>query len=134
MTDRKKAKGDQWMPLYVADYLADTTHLEGHEHGAYLLLLMAYWRNGGPLPADENRLRVIARTSPSAWKSMRDTLAAFFEVTATHWINRRADKELALVRQNMAAKSNAGKLGNQARWGRGQDSQNHPSAIADGWF
>lgn len=136
---KKSAKGDQWMPLFIADYLADTTHLEGPEHGAYLLLLMAYWRNGGPLPNNEQHLRVIARTSEKAWKGMRDTIAAFFTVTPTHWIQSRADEELANMRQNLDTKVRASKAGNAARWGAKQtdlpippDGNPVPSAIPDG--
>ena len=47
-----------WMPLYVADYLANTGRLSAAEHGAYLLLIMQYWT--GRLPDDDTQLARIA--------------------------------------------------------------------------
>src|SRR5688572_90568 len=73
-------KIDTWMPLYIGEYLADTMHLTAEEHGAYLLLLMHYWRNGGPIQNDVNGLQIIARIKPSrvSGNTLR-TVLAFFE-------------------------------------------------------
>lgn len=79
-----------WMPLYIADYLADTAHLTTAEHGAYLLLIMHYWRNEG-LPADEEQLRRITRMSARAWASSRDHLRSLF---GDNWRHTRIDHEL----------------------------------------
>lgn len=86
---------DIWMPLYIGDYLADTMHLEGPEHGAYLLLIMAYWRNWGPLPDDNKKLAAIARTPLKVWMGMRDTIAEFFEVVDGVWRHWRVEEEMA---------------------------------------
>ena len=86
-----------YMRLYVGDYLADTTHLTTTEHGAYLLLIMAYWRNDGPLPDDDRKLSRLAGMTPREWSRMRPTIADLFQVTAGQWRHKRIDAELREV-------------------------------------
>lgn len=80
-----------WMPLNVGDYLGDTIHLEAHEHGAYLLLIMRYWKDGG-LTADERMIQRYSKLSDEQWAQSRDVLAAFF---GEGWSHHRIDEELA---------------------------------------
>lgn len=67
-----------WMPLDIAGYLADTTHLNVSEHGALMLLVMHHWRRGY-LPSDDGRLAQIARASQGEWAEMRPALSEFFD-------------------------------------------------------
>ncbi len=99
-----------YMPLYVADYLADAAHLSTIEHGAYLLLIMNYWQRGEPLPNDDTRLARIAGLNTRDWKRHRDAIAEFFTVQETHWRHGRIDSELSRV----AAKSLKSKKAAQA--------------------
>lgn len=71
-----------WMPLHIENYLEDTGHLTAAEHGAYLLLIMAYWRDGG-LPEDERITARIARLNKEEWAESRDRLLSFFGVDAS---------------------------------------------------
>lgn len=79
-----------WMPLYIADYRADTAHLSAAQHGAYLLLIMHYWSTGS-LPSDDAALARIAAMTPVEWKRSRATIAAFF---GDDWTHKRIDAEL----------------------------------------
>ena len=103
-----------WMPLNVADYLADTAHLGPAEHGAYLLLIMHYWQHGG-LPDNDRRLARIARMSEEEWVGVRDTIAEFFR---EGWQHKRIDQELADAYDLTAKRSAAGKAGASARYGK----------------
>lgn len=78
------------MPLNIEDYLADTAHLSAAEHGAYMLLIMRYWKDGG-LPADEKMVARYSRLDASQWTESRDVIAAFF---SDGWRHRRIDAEL----------------------------------------
>jgi uncharacterized protein YdaU (DUF1376 family) len=78
------------MPLYVADYLADTAHLSAAEHGAYLLLIMHYWTKG-KLPDDEESMRRITRLTSRQWSQSHDVLRSLF---GDKWSHKRIDKEL----------------------------------------
>jgi uncharacterized protein YdaU (DUF1376 family) len=83
------------MPLYVADYLADTAHLTAAQSGAYLHLIMAYWRAGGPLRLSDDALARAARMTPDEWIENRDAVLAFFAVSSGQIRHGRIDHELA---------------------------------------
>lgn len=83
-------KRDLWMPLNVGDYLADTGHLSTTQHGAYLLLLMHYWRKR-ELPTDDKQLAAIAKLPLRIWLDMRETIQAFF---FEGWRHKRVEAEL----------------------------------------
>lgn len=102
-------KVDTWMPLYVSDYLSDTSHLSTEEHGAYLLLLMHAWVNGGELPIDDNRLRRIARMDEKPWKASRDEIKSFFYEHDGVLRHARVDRELQRAQQHVNQRSAAGK-------------------------
>jgi uncharacterized protein YdaU (DUF1376 family) len=97
-----------WMPFYVADYLADTGHLRTVEHGAYLLLIMHYWRTGG-LPTEDTKLAKITRLPLKAWTdNVRPAVAPLFR---EGWKHKRIDQEIE--KQNIIAekRSIAGRKG-----------------------
>lgn len=102
------------MPLYVGDYLADTRHLSTEEHGAYLLLILHYWRTGG-LPNDDARLARIAGLTPEAWQSSREVMASFFD---GEWRHKRVDFELAEAERLSKAGRAGGLASGKARANR----------------
>ncbi len=63
-----------FMPLYMADFLLDTGHLNAAETGAYLLLIMSYWMHG-QLPVDDVKLARIARMT-SVGSGLRERSSA----------------------------------------------------------
>ena len=90
------AKTSIWMPLYIGDYMADTMHLTCDQHGAYLLLMMAYWRKGGPLPSNDASLSAICRLSLDAWSIHKAVLKEFFDTSKEGvWVHGRIEKELS---------------------------------------
>lgn len=121
------SKNDAWMPLYIGDYLSDTMHLTCEQSGAYLHLIMHYWR-AGSLPNNDVALAQIARLQLRAWKAHRETIAAFFQVSASHWKHKRIDaerKRSAEVKERYVERAQKGAA---KRWSK--DASSIPSSNA----
>ena len=105
-----------WMPLYVADYLADTMRLSTQQHGAYFLLILNYWKDGG-LPNDDQKLALISGLSMKEWAHSREVLASFF---AQDWTHKRIDAELA----KCAGLSEKSRASAHKRWSKHTEESN----------
>lgn len=121
-------KVDAWMPLWIGAYLADTMTLTTQQHGAYLLLLFAYWRNRGPLDDDDEDLASVVKASSLEWKKLRPKLERFFIVADGRWSHKRADDELQKAGIRKAAAVTKAQAAAEARWAktREQSSSNAP--------
>lgn len=110
-------KTDGWMPLYVADYLADTSRLTTEQHGAYMLIIMDYWRNGPP-PDDDTVLSSITRLSAAAWKKHKSTISSFFLLVDGRWTQKRIDAERQKALGISSKRTEAAAKGAAKRWGK----------------
>lgn len=125
---------DAWMPLYVGDYLADTMGMTVEQHGAYLLLLMRYWRSG-PLPSEERELARSACCTLYRWrKRVWPALQRFFRTGEDGcWHQKRADAEVARADEALEQKRAAGRASAEAR-ARQRAIQEAPQPAAQGIF
>lgn len=110
-----------WMPLHIADYLADTGHLTAAEHGAYMLLIMHYWQNGG-LPENERVIARVAKMTPEQWEESRDILAMLF---GPGWSHKRIDAELSKADEIIEKRKAAA----EARYSRAKKQVSDASAL-----
>jgi uncharacterized protein YdaU (DUF1376 family) len=97
------------MPLYVGDYLGDTGHLTTAQHGAYLLLMMHYWRKG-ELPDDDRQLCKIAKLPLKSCQYRATSQGFFYE----GWKHKRIEAELAkmmIVSEKRAIAGQKGGIG-----------------------
>jgi uncharacterized protein YdaU (DUF1376 family) len=111
---------DAWRPQWIGDELAETARLSTEQFGAYQLLLMAYWRNRGPLPDDDEELATITRLGRAGWKKQRAKIALLFVVENGVWRHLNLDAEwaqsMALAQKRKAKAIKAA----DARWGQAE--------------
>jgi uncharacterized protein YdaU (DUF1376 family) len=123
-------KVDIFMPLFVADYLADTTDLTAEEHGAYMLLLMALWRQDGRLENSPHRLARTAKVPADRWPDVWAAIERFFDVNPQAITQGRLIKELDKARVRKAVATENGVKGAAKRWGGHSEAIARP--VADG--
>lgn len=115
---------DTWMPFYVGDYLSATGRLTTEQHGAYLLILLDYWKNGPP-PNDDAVLAPLARMTPAAWRKAKPALIGFFEIADGKLIQKRIEAERERAADNVEKRSKAGKASAAARAKHGNKRSTH---------
>lgn len=123
-----------WMPLFVADWDADTAHLTCAEDGAYGRLVRYYWRMGPP-PDDNARLASITRSAPAEWRKLRPVLAGFFQIEGGVWRHKRVDEELTNwteKKARFAARSAAGGRAKAAKSSASSSASSTPEAVLAG--
>ncbi|MGA7807141.1 YdaU family protein [Bradyrhizobium sp.] len=118
-----------YFPLYVGDYLGDTGHLSTAQHGAYLLLMMHYWRMG-ELPTDDKQLAAITKLPLRLWLDCKDVIQSFF---FDGWRHKRIDEELSKMAAAANRRAAAGQKGGlRAAMNRMllEDAAGHSNATA----
>ena len=123
-----------WMPLYVADYLLDTTDLGYDEHGCYLLLLMLAWRSGnGSITGDMKELKIVLQRLAANLHGLTfnriipKLLDRYFERREDgRFYQKRVEKELRKAEEISEKQSRNAK----ERWARGKENKDLADATA----
>lgn len=67
----------KFMPMYWADFMADTAHLSCLQSGSYLLLLGQMWLRGGWVPDDDEQLARMCRLKLAKWREIKPAIQPF---------------------------------------------------------
>jgi uncharacterized protein YdaU (DUF1376 family) len=109
-------KPDAWFPHYIGDYAIETMHLTAQQDGIYMRLKSFYWKNGGPIPADQNVLiRATRLYTQLEVEDLMMLLKSFFRLVDDRYIHDEMDKRYKNARTLYLKKSAAGKKAVAAR-------------------
>ncbi len=126
------SKTDIWMPLYIGDILADTSHLDAERFGCYMLWLMHYWRKG-PLSGNIADLVGIGKLRCEDAPSIAQAVLSEFFVQNDDgkWHQKRADIEIARWQDKQQKAQDKAKAAAEARWGKDAPSNppSNPQAV-----
>jgi len=114
----------RWFAFDADAYTGDTAHLTCEEHGAYLLMILAYYRSEKPLPGTDRALAAITKLPMDRWLECKPTLQAFFEheieehegYSVHRWRHARIEREIADGYQKTEKKTARASAGGTARW------------------
>jgi uncharacterized protein YdaU (DUF1376 family) len=109
-----------------------TGRLTTEQHGAYLLILLDYWKNGPP-PNDDAVLAPLARMTPAAWRKAKPAIIGFFDIEGGNLIQKRVERERSRAAEVTEERSKAGKAGAAKRWhsGKQRDGKRIANAMAE---
>jgi len=94
-----------YYPFHIGDYASATRHLTWDEDAAYRRMLDVYYTSEAPLPADTKKIcRLVVATTKVQRDAVQSVLNDFFECTDAGWVNRRADAEIAAMREKQSGK------------------------------
>ncbi len=82
-----------WMPVYVADRMADTDRLSIAEIGCLHRIEMSYWRSGPPPDNDETLARICG-CSVNEFRRVSAAIRPFAEVLGDQWTFPALDMEM----------------------------------------
>ncbi len=99
---------------HIGDYAKDTGHLSMLEHGAYTILLDRYYSTETGIPEDQAYRVCRARTLPEK-QAVDVVLSEFFHLVDGKWTNRRADEEIARMREQAKKSQDNGRLGGRPK-------------------
>jgi uncharacterized protein YdaU (DUF1376 family) len=89
-----------YYPFHIGDYASATRHLSWDEDCAYRRLLDAYYTTEKPLPLEQRSVcRLVLASTEDQRQAVMTVLSEFWERTDAGWINRRADVEIAAMRE-----------------------------------
>ena len=102
-----------YIPLYVADYEADTAHLTIEEDGAYNRLLRLCWRSPGcSLPDDPKWIMRKMRVTPDDYyRVVEPLLDEFFTRGMGRVFSARLQREQQRIEETSRKRSEAGQKG-----------------------
>lgn len=106
-----------YIPLYVDDYDAATSHLTVEEDGVYSRLIRLCWRTPGcSLPNEPAWIARKIRVSADDFdRIVKPVLEEFFKVQRGRLVQKRLKAEYDSITRKKTARANAGKKGGAAK-------------------
>jgi uncharacterized protein YdaU (DUF1376 family) len=123
---------DHYIPFFGRDFYASTAMWTAEEVGHYMRLLIIQW-DAGSLPADIDRLELVSPGVGRVWTLLVEKFPVWEDGRRR---NHRMEEHRQKASELQAARSEAGKIGNEKRWSDrkpiANGSQSDRKAIANG--